>query len=87
MEPTTTPKNPQANAIAERMHKTVGDMVCTHLGDLVIDNLRDANMLVDSALASVSYGLRASVHSTMGVSSGALVFQRDMQLNIPVLEN
>ena len=34
-----------------------------------------------------SLDVRATVHTTMGVSSGALIFQRDMLLNIPILAN
>ena len=34
---------------------------------------------------SVSYALRASVHQTLGVSPGSLVFHRDMMYNIPII--
>ena len=80
----TTVKNPQANAIAERTHLIIGDMVRTNVEDLNIANMRDANMMIDTVLASVRLGLRATVHTTLGVSPGAAVFQRDMLLNIPV---
>ena len=80
----TTVKNPQANAIAERTHLIIGDMVRTNVEDLNIVNMRDANMMIDTVLASVRLGLRATVHTTLGVSPGAAVFQRDMLLNIPV---
>ena len=50
-----------------------------------MDNLQNAHELIDSALASASYALGATANSTFGVSLGALVFQRDMQINIPIL--
>jgi transposase InsO family protein len=80
-----TPKNPQSNAICERMHSTVGDMLRTLCRQDPPQNVATAVELVDSALASAQYGLRAAVHRTLGVSPGALVFQRDMLLPIPVL--
>ena len=81
----TTIKNPQANAIAERMHKTVGDILRTHLRDMRIEEIEQAHMLVDSALSSASHALRATANSTFGVSPGALIFHHDMQVNIPIL--
>jgi hypothetical protein len=83
----TTSKNPQANAVAERMHKTVGDLLRVQLNNDQLNNLQEANLLIDNVLASASYALRSTVHTTLGVSPGALIFQRDMQLNIPVVAN
>jgi hypothetical protein len=80
-----TPKNPQSNAICERMHSTVGDMLRTLCRQEPPQNVATAVELVDSALASAQYGLCTAVHRTLGVSPGALVFQRDMLLPIPVL--
>ena len=81
----TTAKNPQANVVCERMHRTVGDILWTHVPEMKAENLQTANMLIDTALASASYALRATANATFGVSPGALVFQRDMQLNIPII--
>jgi transposase InsO family protein len=80
-----TPKNPQSNAICERMHSTVGDMLRTLCRSNPPANVATAIEMVDSALASAQYGLRTAVHRTLGVSPGALVFQRDMLLPIPIL--
>jgi transposase InsO family protein len=80
-----TPKNPQSNAICERMHSTIGDMLRTLCRQNPPENVATAIELVDSALASAQYGLRTAVHRTLGVSPGALMFQRDMLLPIPVL--
>ena len=81
----TTVKNPQANAIAERTHLVIADMIRLNVKDLDLNNMRDANLMIDTVLASVRLGLRATVHTTLGVSPGAAVFQRDMLLNIPVV--
>jgi hypothetical protein len=80
-----TSKNPQSNAICERMHYTVGDMMRTLYRHEPPQNVGTAVDLVDSALASAQYGLRTAVHRSLGVSPGALVFQHDMLLPIPVL--
>ena len=80
----TTVKNPQANSIAERVHRVVGDMIRTQLDGTDLNSIADANLFVDTVLASAAFGLRATVHTTMTVSPGAAVFGRDMLMNIPV---
>jgi hypothetical protein len=67
------------------MHSTVGGMLRTLCRQEPPQNVATAIELVDSALASAQYGLRTAVHRTLGISPGALVFQRDMLLPIPVL--
>jgi hypothetical protein len=67
----TTVKNPQANAICERMHQAVGN------------HLDDAHLLIDSALANAMYAMRATFHSGLMTTPGALSFSRDMVMNIP----
>ena len=43
-----------------------------------------ANALIDTALAPASHTLHATVHHTLGLSPGAIVFfARDMLLDIP----
>ena len=85
-----TTKNPQANAIIERTHKTAGDMIRTYVRESPPTTVAQAIELIDEVLASVQRAMRASTHSTMKISPGALVFGRDMLLAIPVaadLEN
>jgi transposase InsO family protein len=76
-------RNPQANAVCERMHQTVGNLLRTLLYTNPPHNLQQANDLVDTALATASHALRSTVHSTMGLSPGSIVFHRDMFLDIP----
>jgi hypothetical protein len=82
--PTTT-KNPQANAVCERMHSTVGDMLCTVISTHPPKDVAQAYEIVDSTLASAQYAIGAAIHPTLQISSGALVFQRDMVLPIPII--
>ena len=84
--PTTT-HNPQANSICERMHKTVADILRTYVATNPPQNEAEAQGLVDRALAVASHALRSSIHRTLKCSQGALVFHRDMSLNLPLLAN
>jgi hypothetical protein len=73
-------RNPQANAVCERMHQTVGNLLCTLLYTNPPHNLQQANNLVDTALATASHALCSTIHSTMmGLSpAGSIVFHRDL---------
>ena len=44
-----------------------------------------ANQIVDNALATVVYSTRCSVLRALNMSPGAMVFHRDMFLDLPVL--
>ena len=79
----TTSRNPTANAICERMHQTVGNVLRTLVHQNPPRGMRQAKDLVDEALAIAQHALRCAVHTTLGSSPGALVFNRDMFLNIP----
>ena len=45
----------------------------------------DASQIVDNALATVMHSSRCAVNHTMQTSPGALVFQRNMMMNIPLI--
>ena len=81
----TTVKNPQANAICERMHKTIGDQLRNYVRVQPPSNIETALEIIDAILAASQRALRACVHRTLGISPGALVFHRDMLLPIPVI--
>ncbi len=74
----TTVKNPQSNAIVERLHKTVGDILRTYLHSRPVPNVATAVECVNSVLAAAQCAMRATVHQTMESSPGAAVFGRDM---------
>ena len=72
-------KNPQANAIVERIHQVVGSMLKTN--DLV-NRIFDAIDPWGNILADIAYAIRCSYHSTLQATPGQLVFGRDMLLDI-----
>jgi transposase InsO family protein len=81
----TTVKNPQANSICERMHKTCGDQIRTLIRERPPHTVETALELVDTVLAAAQRALRITINRTVGMSPGALAFGRDMLLPIPVL--
>ena len=80
----TTAKNPQANAICERMHQAVGNTlrVSVHLNPP--QGVMDAAQLVDSAIATAVYATRCAYNSALKTTPGGLAFGRDMVLNLPL---
>jgi hypothetical protein len=81
----TTIKNPQSNAICERMHQTAGNVLRTLTLTNPPQNLIQAQNLIDSALATTMHATRCCMHHALRMSPGAFVFQRDMFLNIPLI--
>jgi len=81
----TTVKNPQANALCERMHKTCGDQIRTLVFENPPENVETILELVDTVLAAAQRALRITINRTVGMTPGAMVFGRDMLLPIPVL--
>jgi transposase InsO family protein len=81
----TSVRNPQANAICERMHQVVGNILRVILQTHPPQDAHTAAQAIDYALAVASHALRATVHKTLGVSPGALVFHRDMFFDLPYI--
>ena len=81
----TTVKNPQANAVCERLHQTVADILRPLTFAHPPRHVGDSRELLDSALATAAYATRTALHSTLKLSPGALIFNRDMLLDIPVI--
>jgi transposase InsO family protein len=75
----TSIKNPQSNAILERIHQVVGSMLKTK--DLVNIEFDELDMW-NPILASVAYAIRCSHHSTLNATPGQLIFGRDMLLDL-----
>jgi hypothetical protein len=65
------------------MHQTVGNLLRTLLHTNPPQNIVDANALIETALATASRALHATVHHTLGLSPGAIVFARNMLLGVP----
>ena len=74
-----TTRNPQANAVIERVHQTISNMIRS----LEIHNRElDEEDPWPGILAAVMYGVRATYHTTTQATPMQLVFRRDALLNI-----
>jgi hypothetical protein len=78
-------KNPQANAVCERMHQTVSNVLRTLLHGEFPPNLATAKEFVDESLSIAMHAMRVGIHTALGSSPGNLVFNRDMFWNIPLI--
>ena len=77
---------PTANSIIEVVHKTVGQVIRTLLQHQVPQNRAHAEMIIDSAFATAMHATRCVSNTALGgYSPGALVFNRDMFLDIPLI--
>ena len=76
-------RNPQANAVCERMHQVVGNILRTILHTNPPQDETNANAMVDYALQLAIYAMRTTVHRTLGIAPGSLVFHRDMIMDLP----
>jgi hypothetical protein len=77
-----TAKNPRANAIVERMHRVMGDMLRVQLA-----SKHPSEDIVRELTSAVAYAIRATVHGVTGYSPGQLVFSKDMILRTHVEAN
>jgi hypothetical protein len=73
-----TTRNPQANAILERIHATIGNIIRTHQ---VLDTELDEDDPWSGILAAAMYATRATIHTTLKATPMQLVFGRDAILN------
>jgi hypothetical protein len=71
--------NPQANAIVERVHQVIGNIIRTF--DLE-DNYLGKEDPCKGILSATAFAVRSTFHTTLQNSPGQLVFGRDMILNI-----
>ena len=82
----TTSKNATANAICERMHLTVGNILRTRFNNNAAPNIQVAEDAVKDALAACCHAMRCAVSKALiNNTPGEVVFGRDMLLNIPVI--
>ena len=75
----TTTRNPQANAIVERVHQTIGNMIRTFFVDDVELDDKDP---YTGILSAVAFATRATIHTTLNATPSQLVFGRDAMLNL-----
>ena len=81
----TTSRNPQANAICERMHQTVANVLRSVIQLRKPLNREQAVQYLDNALATAVYASRVSVSRSLGVAPGSLAFHRDMLVDLPLI--
>jgi transposase InsO family protein len=80
----TTSHNPQANAIIERVHKVVNNMLRSF--DLEKEQLEEENPF-EYFLQSTAWAIRSTYHTTLQATPCQLVFGRDMIHNIAFKAN
>ncbi len=80
-----TSKNPQSNAICERMHQTVKNVLRTLVHTNPSQNMTQARDIIDDAVATGMHTMQTTVATTLGNTPGALAFAQDMFLNVPLI--
>ena len=78
---TTTVKNPQSNAIC----KQVGNILRTVMYTNPPTNQMEANQVLNNALATAMHATRCTVNATLQNSAGAIVYNRDMLIDVPLI--
>ena len=81
----STVKNPQSNAVCERLHQSIGNTLRALNYERPQRTKEEASKLVNTALQTAAYAARTAIHTTMQMSPGSMAFHRDMVLNIPLL--
>ena len=74
-----TIRNPQANAIVERIHQVLGNMIRAFELE---NHYLDEDNPWKGILAATAFAIRSTLHSTLKKTPGQLVFQHDMIFNI-----
>jgi transposase InsO family protein len=82
--PTTVPSS-QANAVCERLHQSVTNTLRILFSQNPSKNVANIGGLVDIALATSLHADPSTIHQTLGVSPGGIVFHCNMFLGIPLL--
>jgi len=80
----STARNPQSNAIVERLHLTMGNSLRAQLLDKEPRTLIEAENIMTTAMSNALHAVRTNVSESTGFAPGALAFHRDMLHNLPV---
>ena len=75
----TSVKNPQANAILERVHQVIMTMLRTAEIDMA-DSVTSSD--IDSFLTNASMAIRSMYHTVLKASPGTAIFGQDILLDI-----
>ena len=79
----TAVKNPQANAIVERMHQFISTMIAISLRENPPLKYEEVSTLVFRKCIVVQYSIRSTINMTLKHIPGELAFGRDMLLPVP----
>ena len=79
-----TVRNPQANAIVERIHQVIANMIRTFELE---SNYLDEEDPWKGILSATTFAVRSTYHTTLKKTPGQLVFGRDMIFNIQHIAN
>ncbi len=75
-------KNPQANAICERIHQILGTMMCTSEIDMA-KSVEPAD--IDTFIDNKAWAICSTYHTVLKASPGAAIFGRDMLFDVPFI--
>ena len=76
----TSARNPQANAILERLHAVIDDMLRTSKLDKAA-TLNDK--MIESFIANVAWAVQSTHHTFLKSLPGAAIFGPNMLFNLP----
>ena len=74
-----TVRNPQANAIIERIHQTLGNIIRSFE---LQENYLDEDDPWKGVLSAAAFAIRPTYHTTSQKTPGQLVFGRDMIFDV-----
>ena len=77
----TTSRNPYHNAVCERLHQTVANVLHTTISQNPSQHINQATASIDYALFTTMHVAQCTTFHALGISSGALVLRRDIFLD------
>jgi transposase InsO family protein len=84
--PQSSTRTPTANSVIESTHRAMGQILRTLFDSSRPRTMVEMDALVEEAIAITMRACRCASHSSLqGLAPGALVFGRDMHLNIPLI--
>jgi hypothetical protein len=70
----STSKNPESNAICERMHQTINNVLTTLVHTNPPTYMTQDRNIVDDALATAMHTMQTTIATTLGSTPNALAF-------------
>ena len=83
----STARNPQSNAIVERLHLTMGNRIRAQLSSENPRTLSEAENTMSTILQDTLHSIRVNPSESTGYAPGTLAFGRDMIYNEPITFN